>query len=172
MTRVCSSSFLILWFLAAALWNAKNSIVERSMTQCLRKRSRRLTDSYTVKGRIKLRRPTNTGISCNRLYCTILPVENALRQEKWRMQSKIQENLLVEQETGIFFVLSTPLLELPIQKTLKKTKNWSKTADTCPNQHTIEKGWLSVLPTHLPWRTFIINHCVTIYHTMPCKRSR
>ena len=32
---------------------------------------------------------------------------------------------MVEQKTGIFFVLSTPLIELPIQKTLKKTKNCS-----------------------------------------------
>ena len=87
-------------------------------------------------------------------------------------QNRIPESLLVKQKTGNFFVLSTPLIELPIQKTLKKTKNWSKTADTCPNQHTIEKGWLDVVPTHLPWRTLIINHCVTIYHTMPCKRSR
>jgi len=75
-------------------------------------------------------------------------VENALRQEKWRMQSKIPVSLLVEQKTSISAVLSTPLLELPIQKTLKKTKNWSKTADTCPNQHTIEKGCGGVSPPH------------------------
>ena len=41
-------------------------------------------------------------------------------------QSEISESLLVEQKTGISFVLSTPLIELPIQKALKKTKNWSR----------------------------------------------
>ena len=35
-------------------------------------------------------------------------------------------NLLVEQKTGGFVVLSTHLIELPIQKTRQKTENWSK----------------------------------------------
>ena len=37
-------------------------------------------------------------------------------------QNRIPESLLVEQKSGNFFVLSTPLIELPIQKTLTKAK--------------------------------------------------
>ena len=38
-------------------------------------------------------------------------------------QTQILAGLLVEQKTGGFVVLSTPLIELPIQKTLKNAKN-------------------------------------------------
>ena len=47
--------------------------------------------------------------------------DNTLPKKK-KMQSKILETLLVEQKTGILAVLSAPLLEQPIQKTLKKAK--------------------------------------------------
>ena len=67
-------------------------------------------------------------------------------------QSKIQKNLLVEQKTGGSVVLSTPLLELPIQRTLEKAENhnckcftWNIFAPT------IEKRWLGVAPTHTSW---------------------
>ena len=42
--------------------------------------------------------------------------------QKTKVQSKIPVSLLVEQKTGILAVLATPLLEPPIQKTLKKAK--------------------------------------------------
>ena len=45
-----------------------------------------------------------------------------VQSKKKTGQSKIQKNLLVEQKTGGFVVLSTPLIELPIQKTLAKAK--------------------------------------------------
>ena len=44
-------------------------------------------------------------------------------REKTKVQSQIPVTLLVEQKTGILAVLSAPLLELAIQKMLKKAKN-------------------------------------------------
>ena len=41
-------------------------------------------------------------------------------EKKTKVQSQIPVTLLVEQKTGILAVLSTPLLELPIQKKAEK----------------------------------------------------
>ena len=46
--------------------------------------------------------------------------DNSLKKTK--VQSKNPVALLVERKNGILAVLSTPLLELPIQKMLKKAK--------------------------------------------------
>ena len=45
-----------------------------------------------------------------------------MQKAKRTEQSKIPVAILVEQKTSIFFVLSTPLLELPIQKPLANAK--------------------------------------------------
>ena len=44
------------------------------------------------------------------------------KKKKRTGKSQIHESLLVEQKTGGFVVLSTPLIELLIQKTLKNAK--------------------------------------------------
>ena len=44
------------------------------------------------------------------------------KKKKRTRQSQIPESLLAEQKTGILAVLSTTLLELPIQKSLKNAK--------------------------------------------------
>ena len=74
------------------------------------------------------------------------------KKKKRTGKSQTHESLLVEQKTGGFVVLSTPLLELPIQKTLAKAENhnckcftWNIFAPT------IEKRWLGVAPTHISW---------------------
>ena len=45
-----------------------------------------------------------------------------MQKAKCTGQNEIPVSILVEQKSGNFFVLSTPLLELPIQKTWKKQK--------------------------------------------------
>ena len=44
------------------------------------------------------------------------------KKKKRTGQSEIPVAILVEQKTGILAVLSTPLIELPIQKSLKNAK--------------------------------------------------
>ena len=44
------------------------------------------------------------------------------KKKKRTGQSEISVAILVEQKTGILAVLSTPLIELPIQKTLKNAE--------------------------------------------------
>ena len=63
---------------------------------------------------------------------------------------------MVEKKTGVLAVLSTPLLELPIQRILTKANNWSKNDD-----------WANRPPIG---DTSIMNRCVINRYTMQKKR--
>ena len=65
---------------------------------------------------------------------------------------------MVEKKTGVLAVLSTPLLELPIQRILTKANNWSRNDDWAnrPTMHDIS----------------IMKRCITIGYTTHRTRSR
>ena len=74
------------------------------------------------------------------------------------MQSQIPVTLLVEKKTGILAVLSTPLLEPPIQKPPKKAKKSAQKMFHVKHfllqRFTLcqqEKKWGGNSPTHLLW---------------------
>ena len=93
------------------------------------------------------------------------------KKKKRTGQSEIPVAILVEQKTGILAVLSTPLIELPIQKTLKNAKNWSRKCFMwnifAP---TTEKQWLGKSPNHARYKYHEALHNDWLHNT-PDKKS-
>ena len=70
------------------------------------------------------------------------------KKKKRTGQSEIPVAILVEQKTGILAVLSTPLIELPIQKSLKNAKKIKAENVSRETFHALSCGYLSKSTHH------------------------
>ena len=94
------------------------------------------------------------------------------KKKKRTGQSEIPVAILVEQKIGILAVLPTPLIELPIQKSLKsakKIKAENVSRETFLLQPQRNNDWANRPTMH---DTSIMKRCITIGYTTHRTRSR